>query len=87
MYKKQVGSDYSECRDESSGTTSELSVQKCHSEDFVQNRFQVSATKMKKNTTHLKYPIIQEQQRQANTGFINQEAQPLQRHRMMHHVN
>jgi len=48
MYKKQVGSDYSECRDESSGTTSELSVQKCHSEDFVQNRFQVSATKMKK---------------------------------------
>lgn len=40
-----------------------------------------------KNTTHLKYPIIQEQQRQANTGFINQEAQPLQRHCMMHHVN
>jgi len=39
--------------EQSNGNTSELSVQKCHSADSVQNRFQVSAQIVKQhiNTT------------------------------------
>jgi len=84
-YKMQVGTEYFRCRNETSGTTNELSGQKCHFADSAQSRSQVSATKMIK--TNLFMAIIQQQQRQISGRFIKQDAQLSQRDHAMHHVN